>query len=48
MMREAAKKSIEKPSDFRHRYIMNSFIEKYYKFVTHPSEQDNYIFLNIY
>ena len=43
IMREETKKIIEKLSDFRHRYIINSFITKYYKFGTYPSGK--YIFL---
>ncbi|KKO74173.1 hypothetical protein AAJ76_1060005295 [Vairimorpha ceranae] len=32
MMREENKKSIRKLSGLRHRYVINGFIEKYYKF----------------
>ena len=42
-MREETKKIIEKLSDFRHRYIINSFITKYYKFGTYPSGKDIFL-----
>ena len=37
MMREENKKSIRKLSGLRHRYVINGFIEKYYKFGSYAS-----------
>ena len=48
MMHEENKKSIRKLSDLRHCYVINSFIERYYKFGSYPSGQDNIIYNNIH
>ncbi|KKO74713.1 hypothetical protein AAJ76_490001264 [Vairimorpha ceranae] len=37
-------KKIRKLIDLRHHYVINSFIEKYYKFGSYPSGQDTITF----
>ena len=43
MMREENKKSIRKLSGLRHRYVINSFIGKHYKFSSYSSGQDSLV-----